>query len=60
MPIYRYRFDDGVEVDLVQSIHDEPFTWHHHPYTSKPASCRRVIQKPAVTFRGDGWARKES
>lgn len=60
MPTYRYRFEDGTETDVVQAIRDEPYTWLYHPETNLPGAVRRVIQKPAVTFKGDGWARKES
>lgn len=58
MPTYRYRFEDGTEEEFVQSIHDEPFTWHYHPETGVPGPVRRVIQKPTVVLKGEGWATK--
>lgn len=64
MPTYVYRFDDGVEVEHRQSIHEDAKTTLPHPETGEASAVRRVIAgSPVINLRSSagygraGWAR---
>ena len=58
MPTYLYRFEDGTEVEVVQSIHDDPLVHYTHPDLLHAMPVNRVPQRPVANFKGSGWARK--
>lgn len=51
MPIYEYRCDDGHEVEVIQSITEEPL--EKCPECGAPT--RRVLHSPAIHFKGPGF-----
>ena len=51
MPIYEYRCDEGHEVELMQSISDDPI--ESCPECGAPT--RRVLHSPAIHFKGSGF-----
>ena len=51
MPIYEYRCDDGHEVEVMQSITEEPL--ETCPECGAPT--RRVLHSPAIHFKGSGF-----
>ena len=57
MPTYTYRFEDGIEVEVVQSIHDDPLVHYTHPERLHAMPVKRVPQPVVADFKGGGWAR---
>lgn len=57
MPVYIYQFEDGQEVEVTQSIHDEPLLHYTHPDLLHAMPVKRVPQPTVATFKGSGWAR---
>jgi putative FmdB family regulatory protein len=56
MPGYEYQCKCGDTTTVVRSITAE----ENKPICAKCAlEMTRVFDKPAVTFKGDGWAGKE-
>ncbi len=52
MPVYVYKgLETGEYYEFEQSFHDEPLSTH--PETGEP--LKRVIQPPAIIFKGSGW-----
>lgn len=51
MPIYEYRCDDGHEVEVMQSITEEPL----EKCPECGATTRRVLHSPAIHFKGSGF-----
>jgi putative FmdB family regulatory protein len=51
MPIYEYRCDEGHEVEVMQSITEEPL--EKCPECEAPT--RRVLHSPAIHFKGSGF-----
>lgn len=51
MPIYEYRCDEGHEVEVMQSITEEPL----EKCPECGASTRRVLHSPAIHFKGSGF-----
>ncbi len=52
MPVYVYKgLETGNYYEFEQSFHDEPLA--AHPETGEP--LKRVIQAPAIVFKGSGW-----
>lgn len=51
MPIYEYRCDEGHEVEVMQSITEEPL--EKCPECGVPT--RRVLHSPAIHFKGSGF-----
>lgn len=58
MPTYTYRFEDGLEVEVVQSIHEDALTHHTHPELLHAMPVKRVPQPAVANFKGEGWARR--
>jgi len=57
MPAYEYQCKCGATTIIVRSITAE----ENKPICAKCAlEMTRVFDKPAVTFKGDGWAGKDS
>ena len=58
MPTYLYRCQNcGVEFEKVQKFNDKPLT--RCPECHK-ATVRRVLQPPAIVFKGSGWYAKDN
>jgi len=52
MPVYVYKgLETGKYYEFEQGFHDEPLK--AHPETGEP--LKRVIQAPAIIFKGSGW-----
>lgn len=51
MPIYEYRCDKGHEVDVIQSMSEDPLS--ECPECGAPT--RRVLHSPAIHFKGSGF-----
>lgn len=51
MPIYEYRCDEGHEVEVMQSISEDPL--EKCPECGAPT--RRVLHSPAIHFKGSGF-----
>ena len=51
MPIYEYRCDKGHEVEVMQSITEEPL----EECPECGATTRRVLHSPAIHFKGSGF-----
>ncbi len=58
MPVYRYKFEDGVEIDVGQPIDSDPFEYLTHPDLLHAMPVKRVPQAVVANFKGSGWARK--
>ena len=53
MPTYAYRCQNcGIEFEQIQKFNDKPLT--RCPECHK-ATIRRVLQPPAIVFKGSGW-----
>lgn len=55
MPIYTYRFEDGTEVDVAQSIHEDALEVLKHPVTKQDGAVHRVYGSVGIAFRGNGF-----
>jgi putative FmdB family regulatory protein len=51
MPIYEYRCDNDHEVEVMQSMSEDPLT--ECPECGAPT--RRVLHSPAIHFKGSGF-----
>jgi putative FmdB family regulatory protein len=57
MPTYRYRCDAcGEEIEVWQSIHDDPLTTHD----ADGGTLRKVLQPVGVVLKGSGFYRNDS
>ena len=55
MPTYVYRFEDGTEVEMAQSIHEDAHEVLPHPVTRAVGPVKRVYGRVGVAFKGDGF-----
>jgi len=52
VPVYVYLgLESGNYYEFRQGFHDEPLS--KHPESGEP--LKRVIQAPAIAFKGSGW-----
>jgi putative FmdB family regulatory protein len=57
MPTYRYRCDTcGDEIEVWQSIHDDPLTTHE----GDGGQLRKVLQPVGVVLKGSGFYKNDS
>ena len=57
MPTYEYQCQCGATTTIVRSITAE----ENKPICAKCAvEMTRIYDKPAIEFKGDGWAGKDS
>jgi len=57
MPTYRYRCDTcGDEIEVWQSIHDDPLTTHE----DDGGQLRKVLQPVGVVLKGSGFYKNDS
>jgi predicted nucleic acid-binding Zn ribbon protein len=59
MPIYVYRFEDGLEVEMAQGIHEEAYQTLQHPETKQQGSVKRVYGRVGVVLKGSGFYRSK-
>lgn len=55
MPIYVYRFEDGVEVEVAQGILEDAYETLPHPETKQDSPVHRVYGSVGIAFKGKGF-----
>ena len=59
MPKYIYRFEDGVTVEVSQSIHSDTLERLRHPDSGKEELVTRVPAKVGVILKGKGFYKND-
>lgn len=58
--IYVYEFvKTGNQIEVEQSIREEPFVKMINPKTGKWEDVKRIICPAGLVFRGNGWTKNE-
>ena len=55
MPVYSYKFEDGLVLEVIQKMVDPPHTMLSHPKSGELEPVKRIPNAPSLTFKGSGF-----